>query len=38
MSGDWAELGIPNLAQTFLIKVTECCKMPGLQLLLFPSY
>ena len=35
---DWGELGIPNLAQIFLINVTECCKIPQLQLLSFLRY
>ena len=38
ISGDWCELGIPNLARMFLQNVPECCKMPGLQLLPFLSY
>ena len=40
ISGDWVELGIPNLAQVSLIKekVTKWCKMPGLQLVPFLSY
>ena len=35
---DWSKLRIPNLARIFLTKSTECCKMLGLQLLLFLSY
>ena len=38
ISRNWGELGIPNLARTSLLNVTECCKMPGLQLLPFLSY
>ena len=38
ISGGCGELGIPNLAGTSLINVTECCKMPGLQLFPFLSY
>ena len=41
ISGDWSKFGIPNLGLTSLMKwwnVTECCKMPGLQLLQFLSY
>ena len=41
ISGDWSKLGIPNLGLASLMKwwnVTECCKMPRLQLLQFLSY
>ena len=31
----WRKLGIPNLVQISVINVTECCRMPGLQLLPF---
>ena len=34
ITGDWGKLGTPNLAG-FSLRKTECCKMPGLQLLPF---
>ena len=41
ISGDWSQLGIPNLAQIPLIKcywMLQSCKMPGLPILHFLSY
>ena len=38
ISGDWGELGIPNLVWMSQWNVTECCKIPGSQSLPLLNY